>query len=75
MYGATNSPKKGVLLSNPGPSSLIVFRRKVFTIRPAGGPGESGVDLVLDYGATLSNLTGGYYDIVSWDPRGVGYTT
>ena len=40
-----------------------------------GGPGESGVNFVLDHGETLSNLTGGYYDIVSWDPRGVGNTT
>ena len=40
-----------------------------------GGPGGSGIDLILGYGPLLSNLTGGYYDIVSWDPRGVGYTT
>ena len=43
--------------------------------RPIGGPGGSGIDLILGYGALLSNMTGGYYDIVSWDPRGVGQTT
>jgi pimeloyl-ACP methyl ester carboxylesterase len=42
---------------------------------PTGGPGGSGIDLVLGYGQLLSNLSGGYYDIVSWDPRGTGYTT
>ncbi len=40
----------------------------------AGGPGASGLQ---DLGSTLDasyllNVTGGFYDIVSWDPRGVG---
>ena len=40
-----------------------------------GGPGGSGVEFLVGEGKILSNMTGGYYDIVSWDPRGVGYTT
>ncbi|KAL1685456.1 Alpha/Beta hydrolase protein [Schizophyllum commune] len=35
-----------------------------------GGPGGSGVAYVSAYGANLSAITGGNYDIVSWDPRG-----
>ena len=43
---------------------------------PTGGPGESGVNFTLTgAGQLLNRLTGGYYDIVSWDPRGVGLTT
>ena len=42
---------------------------------PKGGPGGSGVNFLIGEGPILSNMTGGYYDIVSWDPRGVGYTT
>lgn len=72
-YGATNSPRKGVLLSNPGPPSSVFFSDPL--TRHTGGPGESGIDLIAGYGQLMSNLTGGYYDIVSWDPRGVGYTT
>ncbi|CAE6403564.1 hypothetical protein ACGC1H_005348 [Rhizoctonia solani] len=38
-----------------------------------GGPGGSGVDLVTDGSAALySAMAGGQYDIVSWDPRGIG---
>ena len=40
-----------------------------------GGPGGSGVDAVNDDGETLLEVTGGLYDIVSWDPRGVGALT
>ncbi|KDQ17321.1 hypothetical protein BOTBODRAFT_30137 [Botryobasidium botryosum FD-172 SS1] len=40
-----------------------------------GGPGESGLDMVSGLGQSLSEYTGGQYDIVSWDPRGVGATT
>ncbi|KDQ17322.1 hypothetical protein BOTBODRAFT_30140 [Botryobasidium botryosum FD-172 SS1] len=39
-----------------------------------GGPGGSGLDYILETGKTLSEYTGGQYDIVSWDPRGVGAT-
>ncbi|KAG8774827.1 hypothetical protein FRC12_001794 [Ceratobasidium sp. 428] len=40
-----------------------------------GGPGESGVDLILGPGAELISRYGnGQYDLVSWDPRGIGQT-
>ncbi|KAL4912323.1 Alpha/Beta hydrolase protein [Aspergillus aurantiobrunneus] len=38
-----------------------------------GGPGSSGIDFLANgAGEGISNITGGLYDIVSWDPRGVG---
>ncbi|KAL1759042.1 Alpha/Beta hydrolase protein [Schizophyllum commune] len=40
-----------------------------------GGPGGSGVEYILEYGHNISAMTGGHYDIVSWDPRGVGHST
>ena len=35
-----------------------------------GGPGDSGVDEVASRGAFFDALTGGRFDVVSWDPRG-----
>lgn len=35
-----------------------------------GGPGLSGVDALRARGTELSDLGGGRFDIVSWDPRG-----
>lgn len=38
-----------------------------------GGPGASGLSFVkAGAGAAISTLTGGFYDIIGWDPRGVG---
>ena len=55
---------------------LLSFSRERSPLtRLTGGPGEPGISHVIGFGELLSNLTGGYYDIVSWDPRGVGYTT
>ncbi|KAI0350507.1 alpha/beta-hydrolase [Trametes cingulata] len=40
-----------------------------------GGPGGSGLQALDSFSATALALTGGHYDIVSWDPRGVGPLT
>ncbi|KAI1379138.1 TAP-like protein-domain-containing protein [Hypoxylon crocopeplum] len=41
-----------------------------------GGPGGSGVQFLLEAGPTLQNTTDGtkHYEILSFDPRGVGFT-
>ncbi|KAF8738369.1 MEROPS serine peptidase family S33, partial [Rhizoctonia solani] len=40
-----------------------------------GGPSGSGVELILSSGAErISEMAGDQYDVVSWDPRGVGLT-
>ncbi|QRV95978.1 Abhydrolase domain-containing protein [Ceratobasidium sp. AG-Ba] len=39
-----------------------------------GGPGESGVEMILGGAKEISESVGGQYDLVSWDPRGVGLT-
>ncbi|KAG8933405.1 hypothetical protein FRC02_011940 [Tulasnella sp. 418] len=41
-----------------------------------GGPGGPGFEFLRDLSSQqLSNITGGNFDLVSWDPRGVGLTT
>ncbi|KAG8933403.1 hypothetical protein FRC02_011938 [Tulasnella sp. 418] len=41
-----------------------------------GGPGGPGSEFLrVSYSQQLSSITGGNFDIVSWDPRGVGLTT
>ncbi|KAG8736013.1 hypothetical protein FRC10_009886 [Ceratobasidium sp. 414] len=39
-----------------------------------GGPGASGVDMILDGAEDIMDTAGGRYDVVSWDPRGIGLT-
>jgi pimeloyl-ACP methyl ester carboxylesterase len=40
-----------------------------------GGPGVAGVPAVLTNGANLDKVAGGRFDVVGWDPRGVGDST
>jgi pimeloyl-ACP methyl ester carboxylesterase len=37
-----------------------------------GGPGGSGIQMVQNSGTGIQELTGTNWDIVSWDPRGIG---
>ncbi|GAB1526823.1 hypothetical protein RhiTH_009995 [Rhizoctonia solani] len=66
--------------STAGKATLAVARYKATAtprlgtlfINP-GGPGGSGVETIISSNAEeLSSMSGGQYDIVSWDPRGVG---
>lgn len=41
-----------------------------------GGPAQSGRGIVASaVGPSLFNMTGGEYDLIGWDPRGVGSAT
>ncbi|KZV80042.1 hypothetical protein EXIGLDRAFT_733698, partial [Exidia glandulosa HHB12029] len=40
-----------------------------------GGPGGSGVSLVRGLGANMSKIIGDEFDMVGFDPRGIGHTT
>ncbi|RDW65802.1 uncharacterized protein DSM5745_09541 [Aspergillus mulundensis] len=54
-------------------ATVPVSQRKGSLLTNPGGPGSSGIDFLANgAGEGLSTITGGYYDIVSWDPRGVG---
>ncbi|MFF9343442.1 alpha/beta hydrolase [Streptomyces sp. NPDC014773] len=46
-------------------------RRGTLLVIP-GGPGSSGVQRLAQKGAALAKETGGAYDLVAFDPRGVG---
>ncbi|KAG9107874.1 hypothetical protein FRC07_008567 [Ceratobasidium sp. 392] len=67
--------------STAGKASLAVVRLAA-TQQPRlgtlfvnpGGPGGSGVDFMFGAGREIMQAAGGQYDVVSWDPRGVGLT-
>ncbi|KAJ6486514.1 Alpha/Beta hydrolase protein [Mycena vitilis] len=40
-----------------------------------GGPGGSGVDYVVEAGASIATIIGQQFDIVGFDPRGISYST
>ncbi|KAI0122252.1 TAP-like protein-domain-containing protein [Daldinia grandis] len=39
-----------------------------------GGPGQDGLESMLAYAELMGPTTGGYHDLISWDPRGTGKT-
>ena len=72
-YSATTK-KLGSIFFNPGnqlPHSFATFRSCQIA---TGGPGGSGFETILLYGQAFSQVIQGAFDIVTWDPRGVGHT-
>lgn len=39
-----------------------------------GGPGAAGRSMSFTHGKEIFKLIGGRYDLISWDPRGIGRT-
>ena len=66
-----------------GPTTAIAIRMIPATDRAnykgtvflnPGGPGGSGVGLIERNGRNISRVLGPAYDVLSFDPRGIGYT-
>jgi len=71
-YPAT-AEKLGTVFFNPG-HPLRFLARGSPLIYFTGGPGGSGLQAIAQIGLPFYEALRGAYDIVSWDPRGVGYT-
>ncbi|QES07532.1 alpha/beta hydrolase [Streptomyces venezuelae] len=52
-------------------STVPAARRGTLMVIP-GGPGSSGVQRLAQKGVVLAGETGGAYDLVAFDPRGIG---
>lgn len=66
--------RRGTAFINPGMSHIRIPRSRRSPCVP-GGPGGSGLATLNTMGSLFSSLSGGLFDIVSWDPRGVGTLT
>jgi hypothetical protein len=42
--------------------------------RALGGPGGSGIEMVMEEGQSLRRLLGDQWDLIGFDPRGIGRT-
>ncbi|KAI0709175.1 alpha/beta-hydrolase [Earliella scabrosa] len=69
-----HNPKLGIARLAIVKANATGERRGTVLLNP-GGPGGSGLDAVSSSKDLLLQITGGIYDIVSWDPRGVGSLT
>lgn len=68
---STDGPYQGMLLTNPGIYPLFICYPITLTF--LGGPGDPGVDFLLEHGHSIVlPVIGTNYDIVSFDPRGMG---
>jgi hypothetical protein len=73
-YSATAPNKLGTFFYNPGNPIYPSFIASHSFQKFPGGPGESGVEAISESGQAFSRAFQGAFGIVSWDPRGVGYT-
>ncbi|KAJ6607894.1 Alpha/Beta hydrolase protein [Mycena sp. CBHHK59/15] len=74
--------------SNPGDASAAIAMVRLHSVVPhnstsyrgpvlinPGGPGGSGVDVVLGRGSMLAAILGPEFDIIGFDPRGISRST
>jgi len=73
-YAASIPKKRGTIFFNPGNPLRLLFAASHSYPTFIGGPGESGLRVIAGFGRAFSQGFQGAFDIVSWDPRGVGHT-
>jgi len=56
------------------PASVPATERLGSIFLNPGGPGGSGFDFTFRFGPSLSNILEGRYDLIGFDPRGIGRT-
>lgn len=71
---ATLEPRLGTVFFNPGTLCFLLSYLYLMS-HDIGGPGDSGIKLLNNRVDYFMNFTGGHYDFVTWDPRGVGIST
>ncbi|NML51709.1 alpha/beta hydrolase [Streptomyces sp. R302] len=72
-YGDPTGPRVDIAVSRLASTRPEARRGTLLVI--AGGPGSSGVQRLSQKGAALAKETGDAYDLVAFDPRGVGGST
>lgn len=60
---------RGPILFNPGMSYYVLIMSNRPKRNFSGGPGGSGVDMIVGLGDNLQKLLGDEYDIIGFDPR------
>ncbi|EJC97829.1 uncharacterized protein FOMMEDRAFT_149336 [Fomitiporia mediterranea MF3/22] len=76
LYSDPSGPQAAVaLIKLPSNLSTTDENYKGPILFNPGGPGGSGVNFILETGAVLSTIIGPEFDLIGFDPRGVGFTT
>ncbi|KAJ6542151.1 Alpha/Beta hydrolase protein, partial [Mycena vulgaris] len=73
-YSAPHNGVAGIaIVKYPSTSPTSEYRGPIL-FNP-GGPGGSGVDVIVESGAVFGTVFGEQFDIVGFDPRGISYST
>ncbi|EJC98517.1 alpha/beta-hydrolase [Fomitiporia mediterranea MF3/22] len=76
LYSSPSSDQAAVaLIRLPSNLSTTDVNYKGPILFNPGGPGGSGVQFILETGTSFQTMLGPEFDIVGFDPRGVGFTT
>lgn len=74
-YSDSEGPKASIaMIRFPSPLAGTEQYKGPILLNP-GGPGASGVEMVAGGGEMFSQLLGPTFDVVSFDPRGIGFST
>lgn len=71
---AAKEPAKGTIFINPGINILDAILSLVTNGLVIGGPGGSGVSFLMRTGSAFHQLFGPEWNVVGFDPRGIGRT-